>query len=315
MSDWAAWQDTKALAFLHARVRQVLASRGVEDGFLDVRGTPVHYYAAGPKDAARTVVLLHGLGDSANNWCRSLPLLAWRGDRVIAIDLAGHGYTPPPDDRGYLSIRENADLVRRVVEELRVGEEIAMVGHSLGGWVATRAHLAGLDLSRLVLVESAGLVYEGMWDTIEMLRIEKEEDVKRFFRTICHKEPFALALLSREVASMFRSPAVVNFIGANNREDVIFDDELANVRAQTHILWGENDGLIPPIIAHRWHAGIPGSTLTWIPRCGHAPQFERPILFERLLEQALGHPPLQHHVRSRVASHLPPWLGRHVTRA
>jgi pimeloyl-ACP methyl ester carboxylesterase len=166
-----------------------------------------------------------------------------------------------------------------------------------------------------VLVESAGLVHEGMWDMIEMLRIEKEADVRRFFGTVMHKTPFALGLMSREVASMFRSPAVVNFIGANNREDIIWDEELANVRAQTHILWGEDDGLIPPILAHRWHAGIPRSSLKWIPRCGHAPQFERPVLFEKMLEQALGHPPLQDAVRSRVASHLPPWLGRRVSKA
>jgi pimeloyl-ACP methyl ester carboxylesterase len=315
MTDWDAWHDTKALGFLHAKVRRLLARQGVEDAFVEHRGTPVHYYAAGPKDAARTVVLLHGLGDSANNWFRTIPLLAWRGDRVVAIDLAGHGYTPAPDERGYASIRENADLVRHVVRETRAGDDLAIVGHSLGGWVAARAHLSGLDASRLVLVEAAGLVHEGMWDMIEMLRIEKEQDVKRFFKTVMHRTPFAVGLLSREVASMFRSPAVVNFIGANNREDVIFDDELAGVRAKTTILWGENDGLIPPIIAHRWHAAIPDSRLRWIPKCGHAPQFERPVLFEKLLEEALGHPPLADAVRARVAARFPDWIGRRIAKA
>ncbi|GEM_PF-3952033 len=315
MTEWTAWQDTKALTFLHARVRHLLARQGVEDGHVEHRGSPVHYYAAGPREAARTVVLLHGLGDSANSWFRTLPLLAWRGDRVVAIDLAGHGYTPAPDERGYLSIRENADLVRHVVKETRAGDDLALVGHSLGGWVATRAHLSGLDASRLVLVEAAGLLHEGMWDMIEMLRIEKEEDVRRFFKTVTHRTPFALGILSREVAGMFRSPAVVNFIGADNRDDVIFDEELANVRAKTTILWGENDGLIPPIMAHRWRAGIPDSTLRWIPRCGHAPAFERPVLFERLLEEALGHPPLSDAVRARVAAHFPDWIGRRIAKA
>lgn len=303
-ASWNAWHETKALAFLHARVRQLLLRQGVEESFLDAGGHPLHAYSAGPRDAKRTVVLLHGLGDSANNWFRTLPLLAWRGDRVIAPDLPGHGLSPAHDERGFLHIREHARLVKQVVQELGTGGEVALVGHSLGGWVAARAHLDGLDASRLVLVESAGLEYEGMWDSIELLRIEHEADVKRFFRTITHKVPFGFNILSREVAMMFRSPAVVNFITAYERGDLLRDDDLANVRAKTTILWGENDGLIPPIMAHRFHGAIPGSKLVWIPRCGHAPQFERPILFQSLIEEALGHPPMAEELRNRMVARM-----------
>lgn len=315
MQSWAAWQETRGLAFLHARIRQLLVAQGIEDASVEVGGHPVHVYLGGPEDARRTVVLLHGLGDSANNWFRTLPLLAWRGDRVIAIDLPGHGHSPPHDARGFLHIREHAEVVKSIVAQKAVGEELALVGHSLGGWVAARAHLARLAADRLVLVESAGLEHEGMWEGIDLLRIEREQDVRRFFRTITHRTPFALHLLSREVAAMFRSPAVANFIDAYEREDIIRDDELASVTARTTILWGENDGLIPPIVAHRWHAGIPGSTLRWIPRCGHAPQFERPVLFHRLLEEALGHPPVAQVIRERVVERMPELLRRRLAKA
>ena len=316
MPSWTAWQDTRSLAFLHARVRDILLRQGVESVHVDVDGHPVHAYVAGPEDARRTVVLLHGLGAAANDWFRALPLLAWRGDRVVAPDLPGHGFSPPHDERGFLGIREHARVATRVAEALGVpGSDRALVGHSLGGWVAARAHLDGLDASRLVLVESAGLEYEGMWDSIEMLRIEQEADVRRFFKTICHSTPIALDLLSKEVAMMFRSPAVVKFIDADHSADVVRDAELANVRARTTILWGESDGLIPPILAHRWHAGIPGSKLVWIPRCGHAPQFERPMLYQRLLEEALGHPSIAHELRSRVLAHVPEPLRRRLAGA
>lgn len=313
MDPWAAWNETKALSFLHARIRQLLVAQGIEDTFLDVDGHPVHVYVGGPANAARTVVLLHGLGDSANNWFRTLPLLAWRGDRVIAIDLPGHGHSPPHDERGFLHIREHAEVVRRIIDMRGSGGELDLVGHSLGGWVAARAHLAGLDVSRLVLVEAAGLEHEGMWESIELLRIEHEADVKRFFKTICHHTPFALNVLSKDVAAMFRSPAVVNFINAYEAEDIIPDEELGRVRARTTILWGENDGLIPPILAHRWHAGIPGSKLKWMPRCGHAPQFERPVLFHRLLDEALGHPPVETAIRNQVVARLPGPLRRRLS--
>lgn len=308
MEEWAAWQDTRALAFLHGRIRHLLGLRGVEDATFDYRGNPVHYYAAGPADAKRTVILLHGLGDSANNWFRTIPLLSWRGDRVIAIDLPGHGYSPPHDERGFLSIREHSALVRALVERKVESERVALVGHSLGGWVATRAHLDGLDATHLALVASAGLVHEGMWDSIEMLRIEHEADVKKFFRIICHRTPFAISVLSKEIAQMFRSPAVAKFLADDRRDDVILDEELEGVRAKTTILWGENDGLIPPIVGHRWHAGVPGSRLVWMPKCGHAPAFERPVLFEKLLEESLGYPPIGDDIRARIQSAVPPAL-------
>lgn len=312
---WSAWSGTRSLAFLHGRARALLLRQGVEEEWFPTDGGPMHVYAAGPKDARRTVVLLHGLGASANDWFRALPLLAWRGDRVIAPDLPGHGLTPPPPGRGYLQVREHAALVRRLVDERAVGDDLSLVGHSLGGWVATRAHLAGLDLDRLVLVESGGLEYEGIWESIELLRIEKEADVKRFFKTITHRTPIALDLLSKEVAQMFRSPAVVEFIDGYEHGDLVRDEELAGVRATTTILWGENDGLIPPILAHRWHAGIPGSRLAWMPKCGHAPQFERPILYQRLLEEALGHPPLADELKARFAAAMPEAIRRRLAKA
>jgi pimeloyl-ACP methyl ester carboxylesterase len=154
-----------------------------------------------------------------------------------------------------------------------------------------------------------------MWEGIELLRIEHEADVRKFFKTICHHTPFALQLLSKEVATTFRSPAVVNFINAYEREDIIEDEELADVTANTTILWGENDGLIPPILAHRWHAGIPRATLRWMPRCGHTPQFERPVLFHRLLEEALGHPPVHEALRDMMVAKMPEMMRRRLAKS
>jgi pimeloyl-ACP methyl ester carboxylesterase len=314
MEPWAAWSGSPALTFINARVAQLLRRQGVEDGFVDIDGHPIHYYAAGPLDADRTVVLLHGLGVSSNDWWRTLPLLAWRGDRVIALDLPGHGLTPPFDERGYALVREHADMVRKVVERMQVGGETALVGHSLGGWVAARAHLAGLPAQKLVLVEAAGVEFEGMWETIELLRIEREEDVQRYFRTICHRQPFGLQLVAKEVASMFKTPAVTGFIGCGERGDFLGDEDLARITADTTLIWGENDGLIPPIIAHKWNAGIEGSRLVWLPKCGHAPQLERPLLFQAVLEEALGHPPLADEIRTRLTSVIPDALKRRLSK-
>ena len=53
---------------------------------------------AGPRDALRTLVLLHGFGGRATQWAYQIEHFS--GDnRVIAIDLRGHGLSDTPHSR------------------------------------------------------------------------------------------------------------------------------------------------------------------------------------------------------------------------
>ena len=51
---------------------------------------------------------------------------------------------------------------------------------------------------------------------------------------------------------------------------------LHRVDVPTHIVWGENDKVIPPAYAAALKDRIEGATMTLIPACGHLPQTERP---------------------------------------
>ena len=79
------------------------------------------------------LLLIHGYAVSMHWWDRVVPQLA-REHRVIRLDLLGHGGSEKPRD-GY-SMEEQADVVAAVLEELGV-ERAAVVGHSMGGIIAT----------------------------------------------------------------------------------------------------------------------------------------------------------------------------------
>lgn len=106
-------------------------------------GGPVHYlrYPAqdgGPGDRP-PFLLVHGLGGSHVNWTALAPLLAAHGE-VFALDLIGHGRTPPAGRVSSLAV--NAELVSRFLDEV-VGGPAVLVGNSMGGLVsmiATAAH-------------------------------------------------------------------------------------------------------------------------------------------------------------------------------
>jgi pimeloyl-ACP methyl ester carboxylesterase len=102
-----------------------------ESRWVDVRG-PVHYLEwPGPADAP-TFVCLHGLGGSLLNWALVAPGLAERA-RVLAVDLAGFGLTPPAGRR--TGVGANWKLLDEFLRAMELGPAI-LVGNSMGGMIA-----------------------------------------------------------------------------------------------------------------------------------------------------------------------------------
>ena len=53
----------------------------------------------------------------------------------------------------------------------------------------------------------------------------------------------------------------------------------------THIVWGEDDKVIPPAYADALNDGIKGATMTLLPTCGHLPHVERPAEFAKAVTE------------------------------
>jgi pimeloyl-ACP methyl ester carboxylesterase len=77
------------------------------------------------------VVLLHGGGGDSGDWADGADRLAALGFRPVALDLRGHGRTPPAPWTWDAVLAD----VEAVVADLGLGQP-AVVGHSLGGLVA-----------------------------------------------------------------------------------------------------------------------------------------------------------------------------------
>src|SRR5690606_31647125 len=99
------------------------------------------------------VVLLHGFAADLNSW-RGLFAGASLGRPILALDLPGHGNSPR-------IVPENIDDIAAAVEatlgSLGV-DSCLLVGHSLGGAVASVVAARGLiDVRSLLLISSGGL--------------------------------------------------------------------------------------------------------------------------------------------------------------
>jgi pimeloyl-ACP methyl ester carboxylesterase len=101
---------------------------------------------------ARPLLLLHGVGTSAEQFWRLGPALAAAAWRVVAPDLPGHGRTGRWQGR-----HRFAETAADVVAFARVADldrpDLAVVGHSWGGMVAAAIPSAGLRPARLVILD------------------------------------------------------------------------------------------------------------------------------------------------------------------
>ncbi|QXH45266.1 alpha/beta hydrolase [Pseudomonas xanthosomatis] len=104
----------------------------------------------GPADGL-PVIALHGWLDNANSFARLAPQL--KGLRIVALDLAGHGYSEHrPPGAGY-ALADYAHDVLRVAEQLGL-QRFGLLGHSLGAIISVQLAGALPDrVSHLALID------------------------------------------------------------------------------------------------------------------------------------------------------------------
>lgn len=125
---------------------------------LEIEGQDVRmaYMDVHPEGAPRgTVLLLHGKNFFGAYWRDTIEALREAGYRVVVPDQVGFGKSSRPAIR--YSFHLLADNTRRLLDELGV-ERVAVVGHSMGGMLATRFTLMFPDrVTRIVLENPIGL--------------------------------------------------------------------------------------------------------------------------------------------------------------
>jgi len=141
-------------------------------------------------DAILVLLCFHGAGDTGLTW---LPVAArlvgdqrLHGTVVCAPDLRGHGATSNdgPEAKHEKNIGRLVDdgmQILATVKKRFPGADIVLAGHSLGGSIATRMALQGLELEPPLPVRAAvlldaveGTAIDGLPRTAEWLRARKK---------------------------------------------------------------------------------------------------------------------------------------------
>jgi pimeloyl-ACP methyl ester carboxylesterase len=238
-----------------------------------VSGQKICYFELGSGEA---LILLHGLGGDADEWLFCMEELS-SSRRVIALDLLGFGRSDKPQVR--YTIDRFVEVLEQFLNVLAI-ERASLMGSSLGGWVAAAFALKFAERTdKLILIDSARLQSEIPEMPID-LRVSTRQHMRDVLNVMFYNQSFVTEELVdlaykghlRRQDGYTIDSALENF--KDKREWL--DEQVAELRVPTLILWGEQDALIPVSVSDALLRLIPGSQREIIPECGHLPALERP---------------------------------------
>ncbi len=104
----------------------------------------------------KTVVLLHGKNFNGAYWKNTIQDLSKEGYRIVVPDQIGFGKSSKPADYQF-TFQQLAQNTKTVLDHLKI-EKISLLGHSMGGMLATRFTLMYPEMvEKLILENPIGL--------------------------------------------------------------------------------------------------------------------------------------------------------------
>ncbi|MBS1888521.1 MAG: alpha/beta hydrolase [Actinobacteria bacterium] len=287
-----------------------------EGSWLEAAGLRTWYAEAGEGDP---VVLVYGGnfgppefggGDGANQWDSCFELLS-ASSRVIVYDKPGMGWTEAPKRDADYSMAFVVSHLISLLEALDCGP-VGLVGHSRGGYIATRATLLRQDLVRSLTVINSGTLSPGVGtNAVALADVAHQGDQRAAIRwsletyvysptsvdtswvdtnIVLLDAPGHLEAVERIEAGNLLLDRFYPELARDKRETLTW---LAEGRLQrpTQIVWGRDDRTAPVGLGRELFEGLAGheprTRFDVIDACGHFPYREHPEWFVSCLTSFL----------------------------
>jgi pimeloyl-ACP methyl ester carboxylesterase len=271
----------------------------------------------------RRLVVIPGFGDTPLSWVPVLAMLRpvnrRQFDEVVFFDFPGFS--------GFLSNHPAFPsfdlLLESTFDTLDSLRPTAILGHSLGGWLASSYAIACGKKRRpsktsqraysgpekLILVDPGGAFedQERRKEWKDLFRSAMERGFEALRPHVFGREPFWFRFLGSEFTRFLSQAEILDFMNSVDERHLV-ENELHEIQCPTWILWGELDSMMPASAASVWmkringewnasrqmpsggvpEGGEPKARAVVIRGAGHSPQLERPAATAALLGQVLS---------------------------
>lgn len=248
----------------------------------------------------RPIILIHGIGMSADSWFLNVDSLAAEG-AVVAPDLIGHGFSEVVD----LKTRDTYEATVQQIADLVVEggwKSTILVGSSFGGAIALLTYQRFPDrIGGLVLVGSgsafypnsmaASMLQESLANGRKAVTDPSWDACARRLAAVCFSEssvPRELILgqmtaYARPEISSFYVTAMLSRIEAHRQERLDIPALLPTINCPVLIINGQNDPRSDPAYARAAVDLLPNAELSLFDDCGHLPYIEYPEEFNTVV--------------------------------
>lgn len=262
---------------------------------IDVNGTSLYYEDTGPGASGETLAFSHGLLWGTELFAPQIAALRSRY-RCIAWDHRGQGRSAV-DHRHAIPLElvwQDAELMLAALGVTRAH----VVGLSMGGFVAMRLAARRPDLvGKLVLLETSA-------DPEPLENVGRYRLLSSIYRTLgprliagqiapimlgqtIRRDPKRRDEIAGYVRLMTRRRDIWKAVNGVIDRAGITVSELAQIRAPTLVVVGDEDVATPRAKAERLVATIPNATLAVVPGAGHSSTVEAPDLVTRAITEFL----------------------------
>ena len=225
--------------------------------------------------------LLHGLFGALSNW-----------EGVVNRFSKNYRVVIPMLPIYEMPIREaGLDGLRQFVEDFvsqKDLDDLIIMGNSLGGHIALMYTLQnGNKVDKLILTGSSGLFEDSMGGSYP--KRGNYQYIKERVSYTFYDPNVATKELIDEIFEVTNSiPKCLKIVAiAKSAQRHNMADQIPNIKIPTLLVWGLNDTITPPMVAHEFNRLIPNSQLKFIDKCCHAPMMEHPEMFNEIVEDFL----------------------------
>jgi len=271
--------------------------------FTDVDGCRVRYFHEG--DGDRVIVLLHGLGISADTWARNIDVLA-KNFRVIAPDLPGHGFTELPDLKGRAAHPTMVEVVLGLLDQLGI-EKFSICGHSYGATIAALIYFERPESIEKLIFNGSHRIFQSCDETVK--GFEKSyanaksaignpslDTCRQRMGNVCHDPaniPEEVLLIQLTSYAQPTMAADYEKIARANMDLELSrpyrcGDRIHEVSIPVLVISGKEDVRVPVADLEAGMKRLQDGKLVLVEKCGHMLQTEHASLFNKNILQFLG---------------------------
>lgn len=266
--------------------------------------TRLAYAEWGPRDAARTVICVHGLTRNGRDFDWLAAAFAEQGCRVLCPDMPGRGrsaWLADPSDYGYpLYVAAGAALIARTG-----AADVVWIGTSMGGLIGMMlAAQADTPIARLVVNDVGPFIPKSALERIGTYvgndrRFRDMAEVEAYLRRVHapfgdlsdaqwrHLAAHGAVPAEQEMLKLHYDPAIAIPFTKGEPQDVNLWPVWENIRCPVLVVRGASSDLLLPETAaemtKRGRAAADGRVeLVEFENCGHAPSLMNQAQIERI---------------------------------